>query len=129
MVKGAEGEALPRIPFKARLEEVVPAFEETPSMVQLDPWQLLKCLFFIFGAKTVIDSGNSQDYGKANCTRDELVVCYGIRREGSRVKSRHGVRVRKTLLHERLSFYSVGPVDLARSASEIAKSPPSCLRF
>jgi len=89
MVEDVEREALPEVLLEVRLEEVVPALKEIPSMVQLETPQLGEFVSFILGAESVIDSGCREDGSRTDGTSDELVILAGGIQDG-RVKSGHG---------------------------------------
>ena len=97
VVEYVEREALSEIPLEIRLEEVVSALEEIPSMVQLDAPQLGKAVVLISGAENIVENDCRKDGGRAKCTSGELVVVSCDEIQYDRVESGHrgGERARK----------------------------------
>ena len=92
MVEHIERETLSEISLEARLEKVVPPFEEIPGMVKLDALQLGEFVFLILGAERVVDSCCREDGSRANGTGDELSVLTDDGIEDGGVESGHEVR-------------------------------------
>ena len=89
VVKHVKRETLSEVPLEVRLEEVVSALEEIPSMVELDSPQLGKVAVLIFGAESIVENGCHKDGDRADGTSGELVVLSCDEIQDHRVESGH----------------------------------------
>jgi len=98
VVEHVERETPSEVPLEIGLEEIVSAFEEAPSVVQLDASQLWEVVILILGAKSVVDGGCDEDGSRAKGTGDELVVLTGDGGQGGKVEDGHEMSREKRVL-------------------------------
>ena len=91
VMEDVEREA-PQFPFEVQTDKVVTAFEEVPSMVELDAPQLWEFVLLVLGGQSIIDGSCGEDGHHANGGSDvELVAFAGERTGDGRIEDRHGI--------------------------------------
>ena len=91
VVDDIERKALAHGRLEFLVEEIKFPLEETPSVEELDAWELGKIMLFILGASRVVDGGGSEESSHAKGGSHEFVVFAGDEMKDGGIEGRHGV--------------------------------------
>ena len=91
VMEDVEREA-PQFPFAVQTDEVVTAFDEVPSMVELDAPKFWESVLLDIGGKSIIDGSCGEDCHHTNGTSNvELVAFAGEGTEDGGIEDRHEI--------------------------------------